>query len=350
MRTGWTLWMGMVCAVLLLQGGQAAAVTDDMEEDLWTFGQTNPQYDGTASAGYSAADAVSPVRSIRLLLSGGGTSGQDGNTLVASRRFEGAFAGQRLQVCYNIAQQTDVADGWGGMHAAADVVVVAYDEADVALGAYIYRLACSDLHEQPTWYDHMGGDAGSPCHQVGDISYIGTPDAGGEYEPGAGWRTLDVVPSRDLDIDWTAVASVEIRLVLRGAFMHQDTFEALFDDLSFAPIAATVDIDPDTLNLKSGGRWITAFVMLPEEYDAAQVDAAGVSLNGIAAAWGRVCDNGVLMVKFERDDLVALLGEMGLALPAEVTLTVSGMVGDLAFEGSDTIRVIAPGKGPKPKG
>ena len=145
------LAVGVFCAALFLAAGQAVAVTDDMEQDLWAFGHVHANYDGTWAAEYSTEDAVSPERSIRLLLSGGGTAGLDGDTVFATRVFAGALQGARLQLNYNIAQQTDAA-GWGGMHGSADVVVLAYDADGNVLGSYTYRLACSDLHESPGWY------------------------------------------------------------------------------------------------------------------------------------------------------------------------------------------------------
>ena len=341
------LVLGVCCAALCLAAGKAVAVTDDMEQDLWTFGHVNPSYDGTPLAGYSTADCVSPERSILLSLSGGGTAGRDGDAVYATRTFTGSLqAGGRLQLKYNVAQQTD-GDGWGGMHGSADVVVLAYDADGNLLGSYTYRLACSDLHESPGWYAHMGGDAGSPCHQTGDITYIGTADAGGEYEPGPGWQTLDVCPRQDLPVDdWTAVASIEIRLVVNSCFMHLDTFEVFFDDLDLdIVVPATVDIDPDTLNLGSQGQWITAYIGLPEGFDVGDIEVATVSLEGLPAVWGEVQDD-VLMVKFDRAAVEALVQGMNLKLPADVTLRVTGAVGDVAFEGSDTIRVIAP---PPPK-
>lgn len=342
------LAVGVFCAALCLAAGQAVAVTDDMEQDLWTFGHVNANYDGTWAAEYSTQDAVSPTRSIRLLLSDGGTSGLDGDAVSATRTFTGSLLeARRLQLKYNVAQQTDVADSWGGMHGSADVVVLAYDADGYLLGSYTYRLACSDLHEKPYWYAHMGGDAGSPCHQTGNITYIGTPDAGGEYEPGPGWQTLDAAIGDDLAVDWADVASIEIRLVVSSCFMHLDTFEVFFDDLELT-IPATVDIDPDTLNLGSKGNWITAYIGLPAGFDVADIDVTTVKLEGLPAVRGEVQDD-VLMVKFDRAAVEALVQGMNLQLPADVTLQVTGTVGDVAFEGSDTIRAIAPPKKAGPK-
>jgi hypothetical protein len=106
------------------------------------------------------------------------------------------------------------------------------------------------------------------------------------------------------------------------------------------PVEAEVSIHPETLNLKSKGKWITAFIKLPEGYDVTDIDVESVKLNqSISAEWGNV-QNGVLMVKFSRAELIALLdGKTG---EVELTITVNGDGFD--FEGYDTIRVISPGR------
>jgi hypothetical protein len=49
-------------------------------------------------------------------------------------------------------------------------------------------------------------------------------------------------------------------------------------------VEATIDIGPDTLNLKSKGKWITAYIELPEGYDVADIDATTVLLNDTVPA------------------------------------------------------------------
>jgi len=115
------------------------------------------------------------------------------------------------------------------------------------------------------------------------------------------------------------------------------------------PIAVEVDIDPDTLNLKSKGKWITAYIELPDGYSATDVDPSTIRLNGVVPAvadpkYGFIkdpklmdCDGDDLdefMVKFDRSAVQAIVGV------GEVTLTITGMVGGVPFEGSDTIRVV----------
>jgi len=108
-------------------------------------------------------------------------------------------------------------------------------------------------------------------------------------------------------------------------------------------LEATVDMDPDTLNTKSEGKWITSYIELPEGYDVSGVDIATVMLNGVVSARlhptgiGDYDDDGIpdLMVKFNRQDVIALLSA------GEATLTITGQLVDgTPFEGSDTIRVI----------
>ncbi|MCK4482428.1 hypothetical protein KAU55_04320 [Candidatus Bathyarchaeota archaeon] len=120
--------------------------------------------------------------------------------------------------------------------------------------------------------------------------------------------------------------------------------DGFFTSIVSPPVAqATINIDPDTLNLKSRGKWITAYIELPEDCDASEIDLSTVKLNGeISAALhpteiGDYDNNGILdlMVKFDRQDLRAILSA------GEATLTITGQLIDgTPFEGSDTIRVL----------
>ncbi len=105
-------------------------------------------------------------------------------------------------------------------------------------------------------------------------------------------------------------------------------------------IKATFDIDPNTLNLKSKGRWITAYITLPGDYKITDIDINTVVLEDtIPAEWGDT-QGDILMVKFDRSDVEDMLS------PGTYNLKVTGELTDgTEFEGySDEIRVIDPGK------
>ena len=108
---------------------------------------------------------------------------------------------------------------------------------------------------------------------------------------------------------------------------------------------STIDINPDTLNLNSGGKWITCYIELPDGYDVADIDISTVLLNDVVSAEdhptniGDYDNDGIpdLMVKFDRQAIQDIL-EVG----DNVEITVRGelLVDGTLFEGTDYIRVI----------
>lgn len=121
---------------------------------------------------------------------------------------------------------------------------------------------------------------------------------------------------------------------------HNSTWE-IWGSLP-STIPATINVFPSTLSLKSNGKWITAYIELSENYDATNIDILTVKLNGEIPAELHPTEIGDydtddipdLMVKFDRQDVIALLSA------GEATLTVTGEVDGTPFEGTDTIRVI----------
>lgn len=96
------------------------------------------------------------------------------------------------------------------------------------------------------------------------------------------------------------------------------------------------------MNLKSKGKWITAYIELPEGYNVSDINIEAVELNhngfALSAKWGDVQDD-VLMVKFDRQALIEYLKAKGIT-DVEVTLTITGEVKGTPFKGTDTIKVI----------
>jgi hypothetical protein len=117
-------------------------------------------------------------------------------------------------------------------------------------------------------------------------------------------------------------------------------------------VPAMVNVKPDTLNLKSKGKWITAYIELPEGYNIHDIDISSILLNdtipvdmSAPTAVGDYDSDGIpdLMVRFNRTAVCQLILSKGVML-GNVTLTVSGKLYDgTEFEGCDTIRVRMPG-------
>jgi len=114
----------------------------------------------------------------------------------------------------------------------------------------------------------------------------------------------------------------------------------------WGPVSATVDIDPDELNLDAGGKWITAYIELPSGYDVNDIAISSVELlyDG-SSEYAQIKpikvddhdEDGVpdLMVKFDRADVANWF------TPDDTkTLTLTGTVGGICFEGSDNITAI----------
>ena len=123
---------------------------------------------------------------------------------------------------------------------------------------------------------------------------------------------------------------------------------------------ATIDIDPDTLNLKSKGKWITAYIELAEGYNVSDIDRATILLNdtipvdpfwvdrSLESVIGDYDEDGIpdLMVKFDRAEVMEFICNAA-GLPHNkfvyVTLTITGqLTNETPFEGNDTIRIVLP--------
>jgi len=111
-------------------------------------------------------------------------------------------------------------------------------------------------------------------------------------------------------------------------------------------LTATVDIKPDTLNVNMRGRWITAYIGLPEGYNVSDIEPSTILLEGLFSHQWSSIEGEVLMVKFDASSLTDyLLGQlyhMGLERTS-IELKVTGQLKDgTSFEGIDTITVMNP--------
>jgi hypothetical protein len=128
-------------------------------------------------------------------------------------------------------------------------------------------------------------------------------------------------------------------------------------------ITTTVDIQPQALNLKSRGKWITTYIELPEGYSVADINRTTILLNGtipvdpfwiskpIKSMIGDFDNDSIpdLMVKFDRQQVIKyIMANVDMSRLYEerfmtITFTVTGKLNDgTSFQGSDTIKIILP--------
>lgn len=110
---------------------------------------------------------------------------------------------------------------------------------------------------------------------------------------------------------------------------------------------ATVDFEPEVLNLKSKGKLVTTYIELPEGYRVDEIDGSTVLLSSkygtvkaelLPVEVGDYDADGVpdFMVKFSRSATQAILAE------GNQTITVTGDGSWFSFQGINTIEAISP--------
>ncbi|WP_455277420.1 hypothetical protein [[Eubacterium] cellulosolvens] len=136
-------------------------------------------------------------------------------------------------------------------------------------------------------------------------------------------------------------------------------YTAIYQD-TIPELEFEIDIDPDTLNLKSRGKFVTVYIELPEGYNTTDLELVYAWLEGIPAIndtkYGFVTnpelmdhdDDGLMefMVKFERTAVQKVIKEMigdENGKFEEIELKVTGEFSDgTVFEDSDSVKVINP--------
>jgi hypothetical protein len=183
-----------------------------------------------------------------------------------------------------------------------------------------------------------------------------------------GWDGLDTANTLNKGDTWTVNWPVDkaitahiqgdkgIQVIFRTDFAHHDhpgvnvayTAIPLYRQQL---VEAAVDIDPDTLNRKSKGKWVTAYIELPDGFNVGDIDINTVAIAAVdevtldeplyaemkPSSSGDYDSDGIpdLMVKFDRNKLINEL------TPGNREITLSGeLTGGNIFQGSDTIKVI----------
>lgn len=118
-------------------------------------------------------------------------------------------------------------------------------------------------------------------------------------------------------------------------------------------VAANIEFGPETINLKSKGKYVTAYIELPAGYDVEEINLSSVAITAIDGvpiipilALAKPSEIGNfdndaandLMVKFKRQDVQAVL------TPGIRVIKVEGVVNREMFVGERGIVVIEPGR------
>jgi probable HAF family extracellular repeat protein len=172
------------------------------------------------------------------------------------------------------------------------------------------------------------------------------------WDESNGMRNLKEVLENDFTLDlngWTLTWANEISangtVIVGRGYNPEGNREAWVATFSEPVIEAKVDIDPNTFNLHSKGKWITCYIWLPEDYDVADVNSYSVMFeNEVEASWIWFDEeHEVVIAKFPRSEVQQLLVELDLL--GEVEIAISGeLVDGTIFEGSDIIHVINKSK------
>jgi hypothetical protein len=162
----------------------------------------------------------------------------------------------------------------------------------------------------------------------------------GFYDPGWHPGPADLMPA-----GMTFTGDMKMMQVFYGIYGYGPTHSVGFDDITVTGcltcLDAAIDIDPDTLNLNSQGKWITAYIEPPEGYEVDDIDLENVTLKKdefeVGGEYGEFQTN-CAMVKFPRSAVQDILE------PGDVELTITGnLIDGPLFEGTDIIRVIDKG-------
>ncbi|MBI4135183.1 hypothetical protein HY477_00410, partial [Candidatus Uhrbacteria bacterium] len=159
----------------------------------------------------------------------------------------------------------------------------------------------------------------------------------------------------EYQIDWQALVAGEDGVTLEvdrngdGVFENVVTADSTLTADEFALQTNTViDLVPDTLNLRSMGKVVTAYIELPQGFDVSQIDISSIRLNLAIPALvkptsvGDYDNDGTtdLMVKFDGEKVRQLLLDSGQVAKVRISGKVFYDGGDLDFAGVDYVRLI----------
>jgi len=186
----------------------------------------------------------------------------------------------------------------------------------------------------------------------GEDAFIASFDSSGSFKWEVFWGTegFDRAAGVSLDLCGNVYIAGHTHPGPSGGY---DAFLAAF---ALPPVSAEVDIDPNTLNLASNGKWITCYIELPEDYDVNEIDINTLRLSNNTpvdlSAPSEIGDHDMdgipdLMVKFDR---LSVLGQLcatdyttDTGKSYEDAMNVWGIMRGMPFEGFGTVRILNKG-------
>jgi len=183
------------------------------------------------------------------------------------------------------------------------------------------------------------------------------------------WWDLDVTSFVQGEFTGDKVVSLLGKMIIENEYWDRHVVFSSKENDGYDPylevtystlVPAVIDIDPDTLNLKSNGNWITAYIELSGQ-DVSEIAIGSIKLTAAGkefavdpaapTAIGDYDSDGIsdLMVKFDRAAIVDWLSVVDVDNEEAGTadglgLKIAGEVAGLYFEGIDVIKVIGPKK------
>jgi len=201
-----------------------------------------------------------------------------------------------------------------------------------------FRIAVDAIGEKIYWTDRYTNKIQRANLDGSDVEDLITT---GLYDPFG--IALDTASGK---MYWTDQSYHEIK---RANFAGSEVEELVYLGVERVPcgialaipkpaIEAAIDMDPNTLNLKSKGKWVTCYICLPEDYDVADVNCYSIVLEDeIEAKWIWVEDQEqVVIAKFRRSEIQEMLAasdQLGELEAYEMQRLPSGMFRYSAPEG-----------------
>jgi len=263
-----------------------------------------------------------------MTLIGGGGDGLNGLAYdPVTEKLYGAGSYDFYEVDINTGAQTHIG-AYGG---SALMIGIAFDANGVLYGW--------DIIEDKLWTIDTGTGLPTEVGPLGfDILYA--QDGAFDYEDDTLYLTAYVVAGLPdyggnlVECDEDTGACTQI-----GPFANGMQISGSAIPYEAALLETDVDIKPETLNLKSNGKWVTVHIGLSAGYDVNDIDIGTVALEGIPADWGKVTGD-KLKVKFSRAALIEHIRDVLGITEGDVELTVTGnLLDSTPIEGSDTIYV-----------